>query len=231
MLIAISYWANACRYGRHLEFCLVENRTNGSLRLWLQPYVCACEINEYIPYALRGTCTHKYRVHTLSLPFSIDIANSSIATFCAAESCMHANEQMDTNEHFILISHVSSHATNLPSIWHEVRAICCSDKWQGKFIWPTCALRKYQRGWGGVLDECCSNEMNWNGGAVAGVIARKVLKQERFHSFQQWGTKPWRVYWIKLFKMKQENLSKYIHFESMLFQMKQQNVESNFFSV
>lgn len=187
--------------------------------LWLHAYVCVCE---YIHYAPRYTQTQA-RYHSLSA-----LTLRIIRLPHSMQSWMHANEQRNSNEHFILISHVFLHATNLSFVWHEVRAIGCSEwryKWQGKFIWPTCALRKYQCGWVLRMNVFWTKWTKWE--AVAGVIARKVPMQKRFYSFSKRGTKPWVLCRIKLCKRKWRKPFK-ARFESMLFGMKQQNREIDF---
>lgn len=138
--------------------------------------VCVC-------YALRCTHTH---IHTLISAWYHSLSALTLQTVRlphSMQSCMHACEQMNSNEHFILISELTYPSFDMKSGQSAVLNDGTSDRENSLGRHAHCAYTNVD---GEVVpDEWFLNKLNWWTGweAVAGVSTRKVSTQERFHSF------------------------------------------------
>lgn len=155
MLIAISYQMNACRYGKHLEFCMAHSEEPNQRLFGLWQRLC--------------THIHLYATHAaasmLSLPFSINITKPSIVTLHAELHARKWTSEFKWTFYF-------DFTRFLPRF--EWRC-----KWQGKFIWLSCALCKTPM-W---MGRCCEWTKWTKWGSIMEATTRKVLKHKCFYSF------------------------------------------------
>lgn len=144
---------------------------------------------------------------TLSLPFSIDIANSLIATLYAE---LHACEW--TNEfwmnilfwfHTFSFVQLTYPSFDTKSGQSAVLNDGTSDRDNSFGRHAHCANTNVD-GEAFRMNVFRTKWTEWE--AVAGVSVRKVPIQKHFSSFSQRGPKPWMLCWIKLFKIKRKTL-------------------------